>query len=85
MERSSRSLAETYDSIAQQWDDAHANELWWVPGAERFLQLVPAGPLLDVGCGCGYEARFYADHAREVVGIDISCCKIDLALSAANL
>ncbi len=76
-------VAATYDRIAAAWDSAHSDDDWWVAPAERFLSLVPDGPIIDVGCGSGVKARYIIDRGRAVVGVDASIGLINLARKRA--
>ena len=49
------------------------------PLLERVLAGAPSRRVLDLGCGSGRHARFLAERAYEVVGLDASERAIDLA------
>lgn len=77
-------LAQTYDEIADDWNNEYKESTWWMPGVEKFLTMVPqGGGVLDVGCGPGFKAKYIADRGFDVTGIDISSRQIDLARETA--
>jgi SAM-dependent methyltransferase len=41
-------------------------------------------PLVDVGCGNGRQARFFANHFDRVIGVDISPTAVERARAAPN-
>jgi SAM-dependent methyltransferase len=60
------------------WDDA--SESASAEDLHRFINYMdPALPLLDLGCGNGRKARFFARHFRKVIGADVSLSAIRLA------
>lgn len=77
-------LAQTYDTIADDWNNEHKESTWWMPGVEAFLAMVPqGGSVLDVGCGPGFKAKYIVDRGFDVTGVDISPRMIALAREAA--
>lgn len=46
--------------------------------------LITGKKVLDYGCGNGVHAKFLAEHAREVVGIDLSQASLALARNKAQ-
>lgn len=77
-------LAQTYDEIADDWNNEHKTSIWWIPGVDAFLAMLPKGAhVLDVGCGPGFKAKYIADRGFVVTGIDISNRMIALAQETA--
>jgi 2-polyprenyl-3-methyl-5-hydroxy-6-metoxy-1,4-benzoquinol methylase len=73
-------LAATYDRIAEAWDEAHADDVWWHPVVDRFVSfLPPAARVLDVGCGSGYAAARMTDAGYAVTGMDFSARQLEAA------
>ncbi|MEK7465467.1 MAG: class I SAM-dependent methyltransferase [Patescibacteria group bacterium] len=48
------------------------NRDFWRPEFEKFRKLLPAGRVLDIGCGNGREALLFMDAGYEYTGIDLS-------------
>jgi SAM-dependent methyltransferase len=77
----------------QSWNDRYASEepLPWDTGTPdpmlvEFVEshaIVP-GRALEVGCGTGTNAIYLAQHAFEVVGVDISPLAVDKARDKAR-
>jgi SAM-dependent methyltransferase len=65
-----------YDLIAQAYADHVYGELAHKPFDRAFLDRlaadVPAGQVLDVGCGPGHVTRYLADRGMTVQGLDLS-------------
>lgn len=73
-------LAKTYNQIAQDWHEDHAEDNWWIAPMERFIELLPKQSLvLDVGCAGGIKSRFLMDRGSHVIGIDIAENFIEIA------
>lgn len=64
-----RRVRETYDYIAGHF--AKTREYPW-PEVVSFVADRTADRALDLGCANGRHAELLADHAREVVGVDVS-------------
>lgn len=70
-------IAATYDAVAEDYAAAFADELAGKPFdrslLDAFAASVPAGPVLDVGCGAaGHVTRYLADRDVHAVGLDVS-------------
>lgn len=77
-------LAQTYDAIADDWNNEHKGSSWWMPGVDMFLATVPqGGSVLDVGCGPGFKAKYIADRGFDVTGTDVSERMVAIAKDAA--
>ncbi|MGH2462117.1 MAG: class I SAM-dependent methyltransferase [Candidatus Limnocylindria bacterium] len=68
------------------WDDAYRGQPPWEIGRPQraFMDLDAAGrvgaSVLDVGCGTGENALYFAERGHEVWGIDISTVAIERAM-----
>jgi len=77
-------LRKTYNRIAEDWNQDHAKDDWWIGGTNKFVDLVGKGStVLDIGCGSGIKSKFLAEKGLKVVGIDLSEKLIDIAKEAA--
>ncbi len=78
--RDARVLA-AYDSSAANYADALDDELTHKPFdtwlLSRVVDLAPAGPVIDVGCGPGQVAAFLAGQGRTASAVDLSPAMID--------
>ena len=74
-------VAETYDRHAADFDLARSRDLFERGWLERFAAaLVPAGRVLDLGCGTGRPlATWLREHGLRVTGIDVSPAMIAIA------
>lgn len=76
----SKDLKKTYDRIVKDYAKAHRLDSWAQYLTAKFLEQVPKGSkVLDLGCGPGWEAKFFSENGLEVVGIDFSSRMIELA------
>jgi len=75
--------ASGYDALAAEYADHLFRELEKKPFdrdfLNRFAGLLPAGPVLDAGCGPGHVGRYVRDLGRTVSGVDLSPRMIDRA------
>lgn len=75
---------QTFFSEYQKMRETHlnANELLEIPTIKKMLPNVKGMAVLDLGCGAGGMARFFADNgAKQVVAIDVSENMINTAKS----
>lgn len=64
---------QSYNKIAEDWYLDHHDDDWWVVGIDYLVSLLPVGAtVLDVGCGCGWKARYLRERGFVVTGIDYS-------------
>jgi ubiquinone/menaquinone biosynthesis C-methylase UbiE len=67
-----------FDSVCRMFDEAYRKRPLWDLGHPRkqFIELVRqgeiTGPVLDIGCGTGENALFFAEQGLEVWGIDFA-------------
>ena len=54
------------------FDNLHLGGRESIEAISAFMELRPGMRLLDVGCGLGGPARFFAERGCEVVGLDLS-------------
>lgn len=70
----------TYNRIAVDWDNDHAQDTWWHDGTTEFVaRLSPGNLVLDTGCGSGLGSAYLIECGLRVVGIDVSPKLIALA------
>ncbi|MCJ7450119.1 MAG: methyltransferase domain-containing protein [Candidatus Nanohaloarchaeota archaeon QJJ-9] len=70
MEKELEETIEAYKNMAEEYDDYH-NSIEEIEGTlKRFLEEVDGKKILDVGCGPGRDAKFFAKKGKDVVGID---------------
>jgi ubiquinone/menaquinone biosynthesis C-methylase UbiE len=73
----SGAVRRTYDTVADEYATAFADDLDRLPFDRQFLDEVAErstgrGPLLDVGCGPAQVATYLAARGMSVLGIDLS-------------
>ncbi|MBW2291381.1 MAG: class I SAM-dependent methyltransferase [Deltaproteobacteria bacterium] len=63
-----------------------ANRLHFHEAALPFLEALPTdfSTLIDVGCGCGYDSRWFSRNAKEVTAITSHPTPAQLAFAARN-
>ena len=74
---------DAYDTHAETWMQAHNTPGFWREEMERFHRLLPAGDILEIGCGAGRDAAELRLMGYGYTGIDFSAAMI--ALSRARL
>ena len=73
-------LKSTYNRIAEDWNEDHANDQWWREGLEKFIFLFKSGAnILDVGCGSGVKSEILEKKGMKVTGIDFSEKMLEIA------
>ena len=73
-------LKATYDKIAENWNEGHAKDTWWIAGTDKFSSFLKSGDsVLDVGCAGGLKSKYLASKGFVVTGIDFSNKMIELA------
>ena len=66
-------------------DNLHLGGRESIQELSAFMDLYPGMRLLDVGCGVGGPARYFAEHGCQVTGIDLSAEFVRVATSLTNL
>lgn len=77
-------VAETirrYDSFAEDYADRWLNPEAMAAQHEFFAINLPGPQVLDVGCGPGRDAKFFAAMGCRVTGVDLSSAFLDIAHS----
>lgn len=73
-------LKDTYNKIAEDWHQNHAEDDWWKEGVDYFISQLPrGGSVLDAGCGSGIKSRYLISKGLRVTGIDFSEKLIEIA------
>jgi len=62
----------TYNKLASEWASGHLDPDYWREEFTKFKELLPAGNLLEVGCGGGRDAKELIKLGYNYVGTDIS-------------
>lgn len=74
----------TYDAIAEQYHERHADRSVIQGAFDRFLTLLDGDRVLDVGCGPGWETASFAERGYDAVGIDLTPTFLDMATDVAS-
>ncbi|NCN86715.1 class I SAM-dependent methyltransferase [archaeon] len=69
---------DTYNKTAKEYAEK-VKELVPMNELEKFVNYVPKGNILDIGCGSGVQARHLQERGLQVYGIDLSEKLIKLA------
>jgi len=73
----------SFDAVAGAYAEKFSDELSGKPLdralLSAFAELVPAGPVVDVGCGPGYVTAHLASLGLDVSGIDLSPGMVEVA------
>lgn len=77
-----RTLA-TYESVAEQYHERHADRSVIQDALDRFLALLDGNRVLDVGCGPGWETSSFAERGNDAIGIDLTPAFLDIATDVA--
>lgn len=67
-----RDTRETYDAVADEYASRHVDRTGIMDQFDRFCDLLDDGPVLDVGCGPGWETAELARRGYCTLGIDVS-------------
>lgn len=62
----------SYNSIATDWSAKNSDPDFWKEEFTKFSLFLPAGKILDVGCGTGRDSEYFTQHGYEYYGIDAS-------------
>lgn len=63
---------QTYEKIAVPWTQRHGQSDFWLPEFKKFQKLLPAGKIIDIGCGPGRDYALFHEAGYEYVDIDAS-------------
>ena len=70
------------DGVFQEWESLPWDTGYHDKNIEEILEQYPVkGSVLELGCGYGNDARWFADNGFDVTAIDISAKAIDIAVS----
>jgi len=76
----------SFDAVAGSYAETFSDELAGKPLDRAllaaFAELVPAGPVVDVGCGPGYVTAHLASLGMDVSGVDLSPGMVEVARRA---
>jgi len=73
-------LKETYNQIAEDWNQDHLKDDWFLVGINKYLSLFkPGALLLDIGCAGGLKVDYMIKRGFKVVGVDFSEKMIEIA------
>lgn len=67
-----RETRETYDAVADEYASRHVDRTGIMDQFDRFCDRLDDGPVLDVGCGPGWETAELARRGYRTLGIDVS-------------
>jgi ubiquinone/menaquinone biosynthesis C-methylase UbiE len=73
---------ESYEKIAPAWNDRNFIEDFWLEEYAKFKLHLPAGKVLDVGCGGGRDAVWFLKNGYDYLGVDFSPAMIAQARKA---
>jgi len=69
---------DSYNAVADEWVTTLSKD-FWLGEYKRFQQFLPAGKIIDLGCGNGRDIEWFEAHGYDCTGIDISEALIKLA------
>lgn len=73
-------LKSTYNRIAEDWNEDHKDDTWWISGTDKFSSFLKKGDsVLDVGCAGGLKSEYLTQKGFVLTGIDLSEKMIELA------
>ena len=79
MEEEVLKTIQTYNEYAEKYFQSHHSAEAIKNLLELFIENLDGKRILDVGCGPGRDAKFFADLGYEVVGIDLSEKLLEIA------
>ena len=65
-------LKEVYNNLVHKWTETKPEETWGIEEANRFIQLIKKGRILDLGCAAGAHSKYFSEAGLDVVGIDFA-------------
>jgi ubiquinone/menaquinone biosynthesis C-methylase UbiE len=72
MDEQIASTVDTYESVADQYHERHADRSDIQEPLDLFLSLLDGDRVLDVGCGPGWETETFAENGFDTIGIDLT-------------
>jgi len=76
----SKSTVRIYNKIASKYADIFDNDYSDQPYLDKFLSYITSGTnILDLGCGTGRIASYYANNGYDVIGVDLSKKMLEIA------
>lgn len=79
LEEKKRITKEYYDLHASEWVRERSNLEYCLKEFGEFQKLLPAGKVIDLGCGTGRDASLFVPKGYEYTGVDISSGMIEEA------
>lgn len=70
---------DTYNKIAQEYDEEFGNDYSDTPYVDKFLNYLEGKKVLDIGCGVGNLTKYIMDKGFNVEGIDLSKEMLNIA------
>ena len=70
---------DTYNKIAQEYDEEFVNDYSDTPYVDKFLNYLEGKKVLDIGCGVGNLTKYIMDKGFNVEGIDLSKEMLNIA------
>ncbi|WP_404979892.1 class I SAM-dependent methyltransferase [Caulobacter sp. BE254] len=77
-----RSTQAFYEDHAERYAQATLSQSMQ-PQLDRFLDIAPVGPILDLGCGAGRDLKVLTQAGRPAIGLDLSWALARMARSFA--
>lgn len=74
-----KNTVDLYNNIAGYWSKARNDKNFWANEHEKFKIFLPAGKILDIGCGAGRDSFWFVDNGYEYLGVDGSESMVKLA------
>jgi ubiquinone/menaquinone biosynthesis C-methylase UbiE len=83
MDEEIESTVDTYESVAEQYHERHADRSVIQGFLDLFLAILDGNRVLDIGCGPGWETETLADRGFDTTGIDLTPAFLDIATDIA--
>lgn len=81
MEDKNMIAVDTYNKIAQKYEEEFGNDYSDIPYIDNFLNCLEGKDVLDIGCGVGNLTKYTGDKGFKVDGIDLSEEMLNIAKS----
>lgn len=79
MNKNSKLVINTYNEIAQKYDEEFGNDYSDTPYIDEFLNYLDGKNVLDIGCGVGNLTKYIYDKGYIIDGIDLSKEMLNIA------